>query len=252
MTPPPLRFESVGRTHVGLVRTLNEDRFVERPEISLWAVADGMGGHQAGEVASGMLHDALMGVQTLGSGYAFLDGVQDAVQRVNRALIAHAAIGAPGTVIGSTIVVVIVYAGHYACLWAGDSRAYLFRGGRLEQITRDHSMVQEMIDSGAIARSDARSFGRSNVITRAVGVSDRLALDLHQGPVLDGDVFLLCSDGLTTVLGDHEIELQITDAQLTTAADALIKMTLDGGAKDNVTIVLVRAHTGSDKTLEIR
>ena len=249
--PPPLRFESAGRTHVGLVRTLNEDRFVERPEVSLWAVADGMGGHQAGEVASGMLVDALMGVETLGSGYAFLDGVQDAVQRVNRALIAHAAIGAPGTVIGSTIVVLIAYAGHYACLWAGDSRIYLFRGGQLEQLTRDHSVVQEMIDSGAIARGDARSFGRSNVITRAVGVNDRLALDLHQGPILDGDVFLLCSDGLTTTIGDHEIAAHLHAGRLETAADALIKATLGGGAKDNVTVVLVRAQVGADNTLEL-
>jgi len=244
-----LNFESVARTHVGVVRTLNEDRFVDRPQISLWAVADGMGGHQAGEVAAGMLADALEAVETFGSGYAFLDNVQDAVERVNRALIAHAAIGPPGTVIGATIVVLMAFAGHYACLWAGDSRAYLWRGGRLEQITRDHSMVQELIDSGALARRDAKSYGRSNVITRAVGVNDRLALDLHQGPILEGDIFLLCSDGLTNMIEDHEMAAHLNGSALGPAADALIAKTLERGAKDNVTLVLIRAIDGSDDTL---
>lgn len=245
------RFESVGRTDVGKVRALNEDRFVDRPTICLWAVADGMGGHQAGEVASGMLADALMTVETFDSGFAFLDNVQDAIERVNRALVAHAAISAPGTVIGSTIVVLIAYAGHYACLWAGDSRVYLLRGGRLEQITRDHSMVQEMIDSGALARRDAKNYGRSNVITRAVGVNDRLALDLHQGPIVDGDIFLLCSDGLTNMVDDHEIGDLLATSKLVAAADALIDTTLARGAKDNVTVVLVRAYGESDITLDL-
>ncbi len=244
------RFASAGRTDVGKVRALNEDRFVDRPAIALWAVADGMGGHQAGEVASGMLHDALMAVETFGSGYAFLDNVQDAIERVNRALVSHAAISAPGTVIGSTIVVVIAYLGHYACLWAGDSRAYLLRGGRLEQITRDHSMVQEMIDSGALARRDAKSYGRSNVITRAVGVNDRLALDLHQGPIADGDTFLLCSDGLTNMVEDHEIADILATPDIASAADVLIATTLARGAKDNVTVVIVRADGDLDDTLD--
>ena len=245
-----LRFASAGRTDVGKVRALNEDRFVDRPQIALWAVADGMGGHQAGEVASGMLYDALMAVETFGSGYAFLDNVQDAIERVNRALVSHAAISAPGTVIGSTIVVLIAYQGHYACLWAGDSRAYLLRGGHLEQITRDHSMVQEMIDSGALARRDAKSFGRSNVITRAVGVNDRLALDLHQGPIAGGDTFLLCSDGLTNMVDDHEIAAVLAESDIATAADVLIDMTLARGAKDNVTVVVVRADGDLDDTLD--
>lgn len=252
MTGARLEFESVARSHVGCVRTLNEDRFVDRRDVPLWAVADGMGGHKAGEVASGMLADALAGVETFGSGYAFLDNVQDAVQRVNRTLIAHAAVAAPGGVIGSTIVVMIAWAGHYACLWAGDSRAYLIRGARMEQLTRDHSMVQELIDSGALSRRDARSYGRSNVITRAVGVNDRLALDLHQGPICDGDTFLLCSDGLTTMVEDHEILARVAGEPLEAAADALLALTLARGAKDNVTLVLVRAAAGSDDTLDPR
>lgn len=245
-----LRFDSAGRTDVGKVRALNEDRFVDRPQIALWAVADGMGGHQAGEVASGMLAEALEAIEAPDSGYAFLDAVQDAVERVNRALVAHAAISNPGSVIGSTIVVLIAYAGHYACLWAGDSRIYLLRDNRLEQITRDHSMVQELLDSGALARRDVKNFGKSNIITRAVGVNDRLALDLHQGPILDRDVFLLCSDGLTNFVDDNEIADALSSLPPRAAAEALIATTLARAAKDNVTVVVVRALADGDSTLD--
>lgn len=245
----PLSFETAARTHVGRVRKLNEDRLIARPEAGLWAVADGMGGHQAGDLAAGMIVDALEQVDTLGSGYAFLDNVQESVQRVNRTLVAHARLSAPGTVIGSTLVALLAYQGHFACLWAGDSRAYLLRDGRFEQITRDHSMVQEMIDSGALNRADARRFGRSNVITRAVGVNDRLALDIYTGAIQPGDVFLICSDGLTTMAEDHDIAPIVARESIDAAADALLDMTLERGAKDNVSLILVRADAPVDDTL---
>ena len=249
---PRLVFESAARTHVGKVRRLNEDNFCDRQEIGLWAVADGMGGHQAGEVASGLIVEALGHVDDTSSGYAFLDDVQGSIQRVNRTLIARAAVMAPGSVIGSTVVALLAFGGHYACLWAGDSRGYLLRAGRFEQITRDHSRLQELIDAGSLSRADARSYSRSNVITRAVGVTDRLALDMQQGPVEPGDVFLLCSDGLTGALDDHEIAALLHTPSLDAAADALIARTLERGAKDNVTVVLVRACPNPDHTLDQR
>lgn len=247
---PGISFVSEERTHVGCVRKLNEDRMLSRPEVGLWAVADGMGGHQAGDLASGMLVDALAGVELLGSGYAFLDEVQESVQRVNRTLVAHARLSRPGTVIGSTLVVLLAYEGHFACLWAGDSRAYLLRDERMEQITRDHSMVQELIDSGALNRADASSYGRSNVITRAVGVNDRLALDVTNGPILPGDIFLLCSDGLTGMIADAEIEMALKKEGVA-AVDRLLDVTLSRGAKDNVTIVAVTATDDGDDTLNV-
>lgn len=250
MTSASFRFVSTGLTDVGKVRALNEDRFVDRADIGLWAVADGMGGHQAGEVASGMLAEALAGVAAPDSGYAFLDDVHNAVERVNRSLVAHAAISSPGSVIGSTIVVLIAYAGYYACLWAGDSRMYLLRDGSFDQVTRDHSMVQEMLDSGALARRDVRNFGKSNIITRAVGVNDRLSLDLHQGPMKDRDIFLLCSDGLTNMLSDGEIADILAREPPREAAAALITLTLARGAKDNVTAVVVHASADGDITVD--
>ncbi len=249
---PRLVFESAARTHVGKVRKLNEDNFCDRLDVGLWAVADGMGGHQAGEVASGLIVDAMERVDDFSSGYAFLDDVRESIQRVNRTLIAKAAVMAPGSLIGSTAVVLLAFAGHYACLWAGDSRAYLLRDGRFEQITRDHSRMQELIDAGSLSRAEAKSYARSNVITRAVGVTDRLALDMHQGPLEGGDVFLLCSDGLTGMLDDREIAAMLSEASLDTVADALIERTLERGAKDNVTVVLVRASPNPDHTLDQR
>ena len=249
---PRLMFESAARTHVGKVRKLNEDNFCDRLDVGLWCVADGMGGHQAGEVESGLIVEALGEVDDFSSGYAFLDDVRDSIQRVNRTLIARAAVMAPGSVIGSTVVVLLAFEGHYACLWAGDSRIYLHRAGRLEQITRDHSRLQELIDSGSLSRAEAKSYARSNIITRAVGVTDRLALDMQQGPLEPGDVFLLCSDGLTGALDDREIAEVLADPSLDAAADALIARTLDQGARDNVTVVLARCSANPDHTLDQR
>ena len=247
-----LTFESVARTHVGKVRKLNEDAFCDRGELGLWAVADGMGGHQAGDVASGLIVEALDRVDDVSSGYALLEDVRQSIQRVNRTLIARAAVMAPGTLIGSTVVTLVVYADYYACLWAGDSRIYLLRNGRLEQVTRDHSRMQELIDSGSLSRLEARSYARSNVITRAVGVSDRLALDMQQGQLQVDDVFLLCSDGLTGALDDRAIAGILDKPSLEAAADALIARTLEQGARDNVTVVLVRCAAAADNTLDQR
>lgn len=250
MTSSRLTFESTALTHVGCVRQINEDNFLDRPEVGLWAVADGMGGHAAGDVASGLLVEGLAQVDAMPSGYAFLDEVHASVQRVNRTLLARAAVMQPGTVIGSTIVILLAYDAHYACIWAGDSRAYLLRGERLEQISRDHSVVQELIDTGAISRNDAQAYSRKNVITRAVGVTDRLALDMHQGPIEPGDLFLLCSDGLTGALHDYELRQLMTDFPRDAAAKAMLALALDRGARDNVTLLLVQAVDSPDDTLE--
>lgn len=245
MTGARLSFESTARTHVGRVRTLNEDSFLDRPEARLWAVADGMGGHEAGEVASGLVVEALARVDRLTSGYAFLDAVHASLQQANTALLAQAAALSPGAVIGTTVVVILVHEGHYACLWAGDSRAYMLRGDRFEQITHDHSMVQDLIDSGSLTRADAKTSRKQNVITRAVGVVDRLNLDLRQGPIAAGDKLLLCSDGLTGMVEDHEIQTILQDLPLEAAADALITRALERGARDNVTVVVVEVGEGA-------
>ncbi|UTP37846.1 protein phosphatase 2C domain-containing protein [Phenylobacterium sp. LH3H17] len=241
--PPRVRsFVTASRTHVGLSRSLNEDRFLARPEIGLWAVADGMGGHQAGDLASLRVVEALVGLGRPRSGYAYLNAVRERLIAANADLVEHAAKLSPGAVIGSTVVVLLAHEDHYACVWAGDSRVYLRRGGALMRVTHDHSLMQELIDSGALEEQEARTRRISNVITRAVGATGTLELSETHGDIRPGDVFLLCSDGLTGLVEDHELGAFLALDDLEAAADRLLALTLKRGAKDNVTLMLVRAQ----------
>ncbi|HYD71600.1 MAG TPA: protein phosphatase 2C domain-containing protein [Candidatus Binatia bacterium] len=221
------------------MRSLNEDAVLNRADIGLWAVADGMGGHESGEVASAAVVDALSGVSNFTTAYAFRDAAAQAMIEANAKLVELSA--GRGTM-GSTVVALLVHEGHYACLWAGDSRAYLYRGGALKRLTRDHSVVQEMVDAGAITEDRARAHPRANVITRAVGARERLDVDSVFGPLQSGDRFLLCSDGLTGVVSDREIAEQMIRAPLEAAAERLIDQALARGAPDNVSLVLVAAE----------
>lgn len=234
-------FTSVARSHRGRVRRLNEDRFLDAPKAGLWAVADGMGGHQAGDVAAELTVEGLAELGAFGSGYAHLTAVCERLQRINDELRRRAAERPAGSVIGATVVALLVHEDHYACVWAGDSRAYLLRNGQLEQITRDHSLVQDLVDSGAIRPEEARGHRHANVITRAVGAQANLAPDLHNAALEPGDLFLLCSDGLTGALEDAEIAEVLGRCDLESAADELLQLTLDRGARDNVTLLLVAA-----------
>lgn len=237
-----LGFRSAGRTHEGRVRRLNEDSLLEAPQLGLWAVADGMGGHAAGEVASRRVVEALATLPAPASGFGFVRDAGEALKRANAELIAFAA-GRGADVVGSTVVVLLAVDGHWACLWAGDSRGYLFRDGRLSRLTRDHSLVQELVDKGALTPAEARASRRGNVITRAVGVDPVLELEMAQGPTQAGDLFLLCSDGLTGVLEDREIEtLLARTPSLEACAERLVEAALERSAPDNVTAVLVRAE----------
>jgi serine/threonine protein phosphatase PrpC len=236
-----LALRSVARSHAGCVRKLNEDRFIERVDVGLWAIADGMGGHQAGEVAAAMVVEALAEPRAFRSGHSALSAVQESMQRVNAKLV-NCAKGLPdGGIIGSTVVILLVQEGHYACLWAGDSRAYRYRDRRLEQLTRDHSVVQQMVDEGRLHPDRARHHPRANVVTRAAGAADRIDLETSFGTLLPGDTFLLCSDGLSNALTEAAIVRDLAAPSLEDAADGLMRSALQEGARDNVTLILIRA-----------
>lgn len=235
---------SIARTHVGTVRTLNEDRYIERPDVRLWAVADGMGGHEAGDVASGSIVEALAGIEAQSSGYAYLNLVCDNLQAVNRDLVERAAALSYGALIGSTVVALLAFEDHYACVWAGDSRLYLLRDGELSRLSHDHSAVQEMIDRGALTPEEAQGHHKSNIVTRAVGAGEPLQLEVRHAAIHPGDLFLLCSDGLTGMVTDEEIRRVMLAMPPETAADGLMALALDRGARDNVTLVLVCAEGG--------
>ncbi len=236
---PELR--SVACTHVGLVRKHNEDSFLDRPDIGLWAVADGMGGMTAGEVASQAIVAALGGIAGPLDAIALTAEIRDRVASVNRNLLELAEARGPGTVIGSTLAGLVVRCGHFACFWAGDSRVYRLRAGELDQLTRDHSLVQDMVDAGLLRPEDAERHPHANVVQRAVGVDDDLVLDWVHARIVPGDVFLICTDGLTRMVGPEELEQVLATGGIAQTAPALIDLALARGARDNVTVVLVAA-----------
>jgi serine/threonine protein phosphatase PrpC len=235
------KFLSVAMTHEGCVRALNEDALLNRPDVGLWAVADGMGGHESGEVASALVVEALAEVENFRSAYSFRDAACSALRDANDALRQQARERLTG-IMGATVVALLAHHGHYACLWAGDSRCYLYRGGALRRLTRDHSVVQDLIDSGALSPQQAKSDARGHVITRAVGAAAELDIEGAYGPILPGDRFLLCSDGITGVVTDGEIAELLARPPLEAAAQRLLNRALSRGAPDNLTCVLVAAE----------
>jgi serine/threonine protein phosphatase PrpC len=235
-----LRFTSTALSHAGSRRKVNEDRILDRAEAGLWAVADGMGGHQAGEVAAACTIAALKAVERGGSSYLFLSDVLAGIEAANAALYAGQH-GGTGTG-GSTLVALLVHDGHYACLWAGDSRAYLYRAGRLRPLTRDHSLIQRLIDEGALSEDERYKHPQAHIITRAVGARPQVEIDRSFGPVLDDDIFLLCSDGLTDCLNDHDIAAILLNPIHADAARALLSTALSRRPRDNVSLIVIAAR----------
>ena len=235
--PGGFRIESYARTHEGCVRTHNEDSYVARDEGGLWAVADGMGGHEGGEWASGRIVREL-GRIDLALGYE--DTCEEAAQAVtaaNRQILAEGR--ERGKSMGSTLVMLVIEGNRYAVLWAGDSRAYLMRGGRLERLSRDHTQVQEMVTRGLMTAEQAQGHPMGHVLSRAVGVQTEVAIDRVEGEVQPGDIFLLCSDGLHGVVGEEAIGARFARAAPDQALDELIDLTLEKGAPDNVTGIAI-------------
>lgn len=231
---------SAAATHPGAVRPRNEDCFVDRPDLGLWAVADGAGGHGAGDFASLSIKEALESVPPGLSAAEILAQLRLRIGAVHTALQEEAARRGPGRTIASTVVILLARADHFACLWAGDSRAYLLREGSLQQLTRDHSLVQELIDQGALEETEAEGHPQSNVITRAVGASGELELDKVSGRIEPGDRFLLCSDGLVRTLDEAAIAEALAQDD---AAERLVAQAVERGARDNVTAVALRQES---------
>ena len=230
---------SAARSHVGASRTLNEDAVLDRPDLGLWAVADGMGGHEAGDFAAAAIVDALAAIPPTESGAVLLAEVRARLHDVHQDLRHEAAQRGGDHLIGSTIVALVVVGRHYACLWAGDSRLYRLRDGRLKAMTRDHSHVQELLDLGRISPEEAARHPQASVITRAVGAADDLDIDTLRDRFEPGDTLLLCSDGLVRAVPEDRIAEIIGRNPVDKAVDALIDSALQAGAQDNVSVVLI-------------
>lgn len=231
--PEALGYRSAGATDVGRKRQVNQDAFLERSEVGLWVVADGLGGHADGDVASRMVCDALADFDTSASLEHVVEQARARMQEVNDHLLRTSARSLLADRTGSTVVILIVRGDRCAVLWAGDSRAYRLRAGRLQQLTSDHSAAAETLGRA-----------NSNIVTRAVGVASKLEIDVQWDRVSAGDRFLLCSDGLTRTVSDFQIQALIENKGIAEAVSGLIAASLEAGAPDNVTAVVVEAQGG--------
>ena len=240
----PFRIESWAKTHEGRVRSHNEDSYCAKEPQGLWAVADGMGGHEGGEWASAKLVEKLDEVELPKDFDEARELVAEAIRKANRAILVEAR--KRGKQMGSTIVGLLVHDQRYAVVWVGDSRAYLLRDGELKQLSRDHTQVQEMVDRGIMKPEDAINHPMGHILSRAVGVRDEVQVDQITGEVFPGDVFLLCSDGLHGYVDESEIARLLARGSPERASEELVELTLQNGAPDNVTVIAVWA---SDPTL---
>ena len=222
-------------TDPGNVREANEDAIFDRPQSGLWVVADGMGGHEAGEVASGAIVAGLSQIAEIEQASKFVDTVEDCLIDVNRRL--FAASSSQGKVMGSTVAAVLALPGHCMCMWAGDSRVYRLRNFELEELTTDHSEVEELIAEGSLKREDAEGYPGENVITRAVGGEEELYLEVKLFEMAHKDRYLVCSDGLYKDVKFDEIQEILSDGDITSACQRLIACAKSRRCSDNVSVI---------------
>jgi serine/threonine protein phosphatase PrpC len=235
-------FRSIDKTHQGNVRTLNEDALLSRPDAGLWVVADGMGGHEAGEVASQMIVADLESLPSRAYVSDLVDDVEDTLLLVNQKLRVHSAEKLNGLTVGSTVACLILKEAIGVVLWVGDSRLYRLRGRQLEQLTKDHSEVQAQIDRGELTEEQAEHSSIKNMLSRAIGAFDELDVDVNAFPIKHDDLFLLCSDGLYNELSAKELQQILESEKLNKIPDKLMSECLGKEAKDNVSFIVVKVQ----------
>jgi len=231
-----MRIEFGHGTHTGLRREHNEDTYWADIEMGLWLVADGMGGHDHGEVASALARDSVVQAVQKGAPLA------EAITFADREIIRHSSEKRSDRPMGTTVVAVLMRNDQFEVSWVGDSRVYHYNG-QLKQLSRDHSYVQELVDQGAITMEQARTSPHRNVVTQALGVTqpDQLKVETVKASLKPGEIVLLCSDGLTEEVSDPAIAaLLARGLSVQETVDHLIHAALENGGSDNVTVVLVR------------
>lgn len=251
---PPRLLEYSAATHPGLERDNNEDCYLSMPEAGIWLVADGMGGHEAGEIASAVVRDTVRKLHQHNAEKSLGETIQSAHRAVLEAAIRGE--GAPG--MGSTAVALRSTNNRYEIAWVGDSRAYLWthtaEGGRLEQLTRDHSYVQMLLESGAISVADMEKHPERNIITQCLGSNEltQVQVDVVQGQWLKDQWILLCSDGLTDEVDDKSIAQVLFDSEnCETAVDQLLHSALTNGGHDNVTLQIIESPLTDQRRLNV-
>jgi len=247
MRHPISGIEAGAATHIGKVRQHNEDNYILATPRGFWAVADGMGGHEAGDLASHVVIEELEAIAAPSTAAELLASCEASMTVANRRLKELSEVR-NGALVGTTVAVLLVFETLYAGVWSGDSRIYRIRRQVIEQITLDHSEIQELISEGKINAEEARAWPRRNVITRAIGVSDDPELEMKSGTLEPGDIFILCTDGLTAHVEDSEILELASRHHPQEACDLLVALTLERGAVDNVTVVAVQFNSTAPAT----
>ncbi len=238
-----LRLEVFGMTHKGLVRPNNEDNYLVDKDKGVFAVSDGMGGAASGEIASKLFIESVKKtfLRTIKNQEYAIKLIKKAFLMANEAILKYATTNLEHHGMGCTGELLVFLNKSYVIGHVGDSRTYLFRNKRLRQLTRDHTLVQDQVDKGLINKDEARMHPRRNVITRAIGISESLALDVLKGKHKNGDIFLICSDGLTSMVSDEEIsKILITDQPIKVMVKALVNQANEAGGKDNITVILLK------------
>lgn len=247
--------EMAKATHTGMVRSHNEDSIATDVEIGLAVLADGMGGYNAGEVASGIA-TALISSETrealvrqaphevdraTGSPFA-KKLLADIIAKANTSIFQSANSQPQYAGMGTTLVVALFCNNQMTIAHIGDSRCYRQRDGKLEQVTRDHSLLQEQIDSGLLTKEAAKRSQNKNLVTRALGIEPAVEAEIHTYPAQEGDIYLMCSDGLNDMVEDEDIEMTLgaLGANLQLAAEQLVQMANDNGGRDNISVVLIK------------
>lgn len=244
-------FESTSGSDVGRVRKVNEDSILEATQNGLWVVADGMGGHAAGDFASQTVVAAMGGLGISASCQELRHRVIDRLSLANQQIHSHGEVLGRGS-IGSTVVALLAFEDRFLCYWSGDSRIYLQRDEGLRQVTRDHTEVQALLDTGTITPAQAATWPRRNVITRAIGVTLDPEVEMTEGQLQDRDLFLLCSDGLTEYFDIEELSQVLTmrEWDLTAKCRFLISQAVARGGKDNVSVILVYVRENGRSEIE--
>ncbi|PCM43928.1 PP2C family protein-serine/threonine phosphatase [Marinobacter sp. ANT_B65] len=238
-----MRYSSAQFTHTGAVRDHNEDAYVAFPEDGLWVVADGMGGHQAGEVASRLICDTVCSERQRHGNSMSVDDLEQAIYLANQRIRKYGDEQLPGATLGSTMVALKITDDRYNILWIGDSRAYLLRESRLQRLSKDHSQVADLVEQGVLSEEEAESHPLANVITRALGVETNPAIDSVEGKVLPGDRFLLCTDGISREFEREELEQFLVEEPIDDINQALRHAALVKGCRDNITSIIVQVDS---------
>ncbi|WP_404365744.1 PP2C family protein-serine/threonine phosphatase [Marinobacter sp.] len=247
-----MSFRTASFTHRGGVRKHNEDALLDATEAGVWVVADGMGGYQAGDVASQLACDTVAGELRRAGNLISPADLERALCEANSRIRQYGRESLDNQTLGSTVVALFIEGDRYHLFWAGDSRCYVIRKREVEQISRDHSQVAEMVDRGILQASEAERHPLAHVITRALGVDDTVALDYRTGPVARGDTFLLCSDGVSKEFSHANLAGFLRDGEIEEAGQAIMHSALVNKCNDNISCIIVNVggHCYSSPALD--